>query len=174
MENIEIVTLQPQQWLKYKSLRLRALKEEPQAFTSTYEEGVKYPYNFWQERLKQALAGNSQWLLFAKHGDNLVGMAGGYITDEKNTAEVVGIYVAKEARGQGISKKLIINLISRIKQNKAVKKLLIGVNPEQVEAVCLYQSLGFKIIGKEKVIFGDCKQHDSYEMELGITPVLNS
>lgn len=174
MENIEIVTLQPQQWQRYKDLRLRALKEERQAFSSTYEDSIKYPDSFWQERLKQAYAGNSQWLLFAKQGDNLVGMAGGYVTDEKDTAEVVGIYIVKEARGQGISNKLTVDLINRIKQNKSINKLLIGVNPEQVAALSLYQGLGFKIIGKEKMMMGDGKQHDYYKMVLIISPVLNA
>lgn len=174
MENIEIVTLQPQQWQKYKDLRLRALKEEPQAFSSTYEDSVKYPDSFWQGRLKQAYVGNSQWLLFAKQEDNLVGMAGAYVADEKDAANVVGVYVAKDVRGQGVSKKIIINLITRIKQNKSIKKLFVSVNPDQVAAFNLYKSLGFNIIRKDKMIFGDGKQHDSYEMVLRIVPVLNA
>lgn len=174
MENVEIVKLQPQQWESYKDLRLRALKEEPQAFSSTYEDSVKYPDSFWQERLKQAYVGNSQWLLFAKQADNLVGMAGAYVADEEDAAEVVGVYVAREVRGQGISKKLVVDLINKIKQDKSIKKLLIGVNPEQVAAMGLYQGLGFKIIGEDKMIMGNGKQYDNYEMVLILSPGLNA
>lgn len=43
MDTIQVVTLQPSKWQEYKNLRLLALKEEPQAFGSTYEENAKRP-----------------------------------------------------------------------------------------------------------------------------------
>jgi hypothetical protein len=43
MNNIEIITLKPEEWKQYRDLRLRALKEEPQAFGSTYEDISKHP-----------------------------------------------------------------------------------------------------------------------------------
>ncbi|SRR5258706_3395754 len=166
MEKIEIITLQPNDWLQYKELRLKALKEEPQAFVSTYEENLKHPDEFWQKRLEEALIGQSQCLLFAKVKNNLVGMVGGFVGDGKDNAEVIAVFVIKEFRGQGISKILMNELIKTMKHNNVIRRLLVGVNPEQAAALNLYISLGFKIIKKEKMILGDGKEHDSYEMEM--------
>ncbi len=166
MEYLEIITLQPSDWKDYKELRLRALKEEPQAFASTYDENIKLPDEFWQMRLEEALAGESQWLLFARQQDNLVGMAGAFVKDEKDTVHIIAVFVDKKYRGQGISKKLMNNLISAIKQNNEIRRLLVGVNPEQVAALNLYQNIGFKLIKKGKIILGDGKEHENYEMEM--------
>ncbi len=163
---MKIVTLQPHQWQQYRYLRLKALKEEPQAYASTYEENIKYPDDFWQKRLEKALKDQSQWLFFAVQEDNLVGMAGGFIKDEKDTAHIIAVYVLPEARRQGISRMLINTLITTIKRNKSIKKLRVGVNPEQIAALNLYGSFGFTIVKKEKIILGDSKEHESYEMEM--------
>src|SRR5437762_515843 len=104
MEDVQTVSLRLSEWRKYKDLRLRALKEEPQAFSSTYEENIKHPDEFWMERLKDS-EGGKQWLVFAKNGEKLVGMVGGIFLDEKDTVYVIAMYVAKEERGKGISKK---------------------------------------------------------------------
>ena len=57
----------------YKELRLRALREEPQAFGSSYEANVNKPDSYWVERLNDVKSGNG-WLVFAEINDKLVGM----------------------------------------------------------------------------------------------------
>jgi ribosomal protein S18 acetylase RimI-like enzyme len=165
MENIEIVTLQRTEWQQYRDLRLRALKEEPQAYASTYRENADKPDSYWTERLDEASSGQTQWLVFAKQGDNLVGMVGAFMKDHTDIVDIIAVYVAKEARGKGIAKKLMNAIMVKIKENKQVRKMRVGVNPEQVPALNLYKSLGFIITKKEKMILGDGKEHDSYDME---------
>lgn len=165
METVEIITLEPAGWQQYRDLRLRALKEEPQAFAATYEENANKPDEYWMKRLEEANEGKTQWLVFAKQGDKLVGMVGVFVKDKIDTVDIIAVYVAKEARGQGIAKKLMNSIISKIHENKSVKRLLVGVNPEQIPAFNLYKGLGFTIVKKERMILGDGKEHDSYEME---------
>lgn len=169
MEKIAIVTLLPSQWQQYKDLRLRSLKEEPQAYVATYEETAQLPDDFWIKQLEEASAEQTQWLLFAKQGNNLVGIVGGFIKDKKDTALIILLYVANAVRGQGVAKKLMNHLISKIKQNTSIKKLEAGVNPEQTAALNLYGSLGFKVVKKFKEILGDGREHDSYVMKLLLT-----
>ncbi len=167
MDNIEIVTLQPDQWQEYKKLRLEALKGEPQAYGSSYKDNLKLPDETWKQLLEDSLKGESQWYLFAKHRNNLVGMVGAFVK-ENNIAQVIAVYVTKEMRGQGIAKQLMDDLISKIAQNKSIKKLSVGVNPIQSAALNLYQSLGFTIVKKEKTVLGDGKEYEVYELEKDI------
>lgn len=92
MEDVEIVTLKPEEWQHYRDLRLRALKEEPQAFSSTYESSVKHSDSLWMERLKDAEAEKAQWMVFAKRDDTLVGMATAFAEKERDTAHVGAVY----------------------------------------------------------------------------------
>lgn len=43
---------QPNDWQIYKDLRLRALKDSPDAFGTTYHDACKYPESLWQARLE--------------------------------------------------------------------------------------------------------------------------
>ncbi|PLB46504.1 hypothetical protein P170DRAFT_466003 [Aspergillus steynii IBT 23096] len=41
---------------RYKNIRLRALKEEPQAFGSKYEDELQFPHHRWQARIQNPRA----------------------------------------------------------------------------------------------------------------------
>lgn len=160
----EIVTLPPSQWKEYRDLRLRALTEEPQAFASNYTENALKPDIFWQERLDPVLEHETPWLLFAKKGDKLVGMVGAYTKEEKDTVEIIAVYVVPEERGKGVAKKLMETIIKRIKNNSEIHKILLGLNAQQTSALNLYKKLGFLVVSEEEIIFGDGKKHPYFEM----------
>jgi hypothetical protein len=42
-DNITIGKLPPEQWQDYKALRLRALQDDPQAFSEPFEKAIAYP-----------------------------------------------------------------------------------------------------------------------------------
>jgi ribosomal protein S18 acetylase RimI-like enzyme len=160
MSLIEIVTLQPSEWREYKKLRLAALKQNPEAFGSTYKSNLEKPYSEWTDRLSDP----KFIMLFARKGDELLGMAGAVL--EENFAHILSVFVIQEARGQGISKLLMKELIRKIKLNTSLRKIELQVNPIQKTAVQLYKSFGFKETGVKKLMLGDGMEYDCYNMEL--------
>lgn len=170
MKDLEIVTLDPTDWEIYKNLRLRALKEDPQAYYSTYADNVTRPNDFWMARLNDAAKGQTQWLVFAKLQRKVVGMMGAFAEKEIDNAHIISVYVAPEARGQGISKLLMHDLISKIKQNKLIKKITVEVNPIQLPAFNLYKNSGFEEVLRYKMVLGDGKEHDVVVLEQLTTP----
>lgn len=172
MDSIEIISLKPEEWKQYRDLRLRALKEEPQAFGSTYEENALHPDEYWEKRIEDTINKNTQWLVFAKLDGVLIGMAGAFAEKEPDNAHVIAVYVAPEARGKGISKQLMKELLNRIKTNKLIKKIIVEVNPEQVAALNLYKNSGFTFINKYRNMLGDGKEHDTYKFEMFVNEVL--
>ena len=48
---IEIKQLPPERWQDYQKLRLEALKADPIAFGSSYEEEISRPEEFWRNRI---------------------------------------------------------------------------------------------------------------------------
>ncbi len=161
---MEIVRLKPGEWQAYKELRLAALKNDPQAFSSTYADQVQFPDSFWQGRLQDAAEGGKSRLLFAREGERLVGMVGAFL-DSKDTAGVISLYVTPEGRGKGIARGLITTILSEIREIPSVKKVILAVNARQEAAVHLYTNLGFKIVGQEESIMGDGNIYTEYQME---------
>lgn len=153
---IEIVKLSPSEWLSYKVLRLRSLKEDPQSFLSSYEKELLVPDDRWRARLS-----NDKWLFFAKMDGQLVGMMGAFQTDkdkQNQAANIYGVFVVHEARGKRISVMLMNKLLDFLK-DQSIKTVNLSVNQDQLAAVTLYRKFGFDLTGQENMMLGDGIEH---------------
>lgn len=160
---VEIDTLPPQEWQAYKDLRLEALKTEPQAFGTTYQESLRHPDAYWKARLKDAADSNQSWLLFATINGVLAGMIGAFA--ENKIAEVISVYVAEAVRGQGVSKRLLSALLTELAASGSVETARLTVNKDQLPALALYRRFGFEIVREEECLMGDGKLYAQYVME---------
>jgi RimJ/RimL family protein N-acetyltransferase len=159
--NIEIKRLDVNRWQDCRDLRLEALKNEPVAFSSSYEEEQVRPETFWQDSVKL--------FLFALADHQLVGMAGIFQNNRIKTnhfVEIFGVYVKKEFRGQGTGKRLIEAALAEIQKLPGVKKVKIGVNPTQKTAAHIYKKFGFKEAGRfKKDVYVNGKFYDELFLE---------
>jgi ribosomal protein S18 acetylase RimI-like enzyme len=165
MSNVEIIKLLPEQWWRYREIRLEALREEPQAFGSTYAEMARRPAAFWQGRLEDAGQGKNSALLFAQAGERLIGMIGAFYDETQETAEIVSVYVSKMERGKGVGKALMEGILCEIGNKAELRKAVLGVNQEQTAAVELYRRFGFEVTGEKEELQGDGQKHRGYLME---------
>jgi ribosomal protein S18 acetylase RimI-like enzyme len=135
---IEVKRLPEDRWKEFRDLRFEALTRDPLAFGSSYEEDRALSEEEWKRRIKATL--------FAVSNDDPVGMVG-YVFENKvkanHVANIFGVYVKRDYRGQGIGKKLIESALSTIEQNKKIIKIKLTVNPEQRTAMHLYEKYGF-------------------------------
>lgn len=83
-------------------------------------------------------------VILAYKNDGPIGCAAFKYYDDK-TAEVKRVFVKKEYRGNGISKK-IMKLIENKAREKGFEKLILEGGEPLVEAMGLYYSMGFKVI----------------------------
>ncbi|HUO56091.1 MAG TPA: GNAT family N-acetyltransferase [Candidatus Paceibacterota bacterium] len=168
LRDIQIVHLTPEEWQKYKSVRLRALKEEPTAFSSSYEDALTRPDEHWVESLAETDQ-KKLWHVFAKQGENIVGIVSAIREPKEKLNHVVsvfGVYVASEARGKGVARLLMEELLKEIKANTDIVKIKLTVMSTQDPAQRLYESLGFKKIGElKKELFINGEYIDEYLME---------
>lgn len=164
--SIDVVTLPVERWKDYRSLRLRALKEDPAAFSSSYATAESQPDAFWQTRLRTALEGRDQWLLFAREGDKLVGMIGAFIPEGSlDTAVVVSVYVPGEERRKGVSSRLMQAILETLASQPGLRLARLGVNVTQVAAINLYRKFGFEEISREPSVTGEGQPVDQIEMQ---------
>jgi len=144
--DVQIIELPSDRWREYKVLRLTALRTDPIAFGSTCEETIAYPDDLWQERL----AGTASVILFAQREGRLVGTAAVLLGIEEDaaTAQIVGVFVEPEHRGQGIARHLLEALLARLADRPEFARILLHVTETQTAALTLYQSLGFEEVGR--------------------------
>lgn len=165
MHNLQIVTLNPEEWPAYRALRLEALRGEPRAFGSVYAEQVDYPDSFWQGRLRAAQAGENNWLLFAKEDERLIGLMGAIREAGSDAVHIVSVYVSAEKRGQGAAAALMTAILDVTGRQPGVRKACLTVNALQARALALYRRFGFQIVGEEQSLMGDGNTYLEYSME---------
>ena len=150
MGEVRIVTLDPERWAEFRELRLQALRGDPTAFGSSYEESVEEPEAFWRGRLEDAQRKVENVTLFAEVDGRLVGMMGmfrRFRIKTKHVATVFGVYVDPAARGRGIARQLMQALLDEIARLPEIVKLELTVNTENPVALRLYRHFGFEIVG---------------------------
>ena len=145
MPKFTIRQLTPADAADYRTIRLAALQNAPEAFGSTYEMEAARPMSGWEERLQTPGA-------FAAFMDGKIAGMARFVQDagsakERHKGSVYAMYVAPQARGQGIGSALLEALISHA--SGVVEQLRLGVVDTNEAAIRLYQKHGFEIYGTE-------------------------
>jgi ribosomal protein S18 acetylase RimI-like enzyme len=152
--DLTVVTLGPDDWPLWRTLRLEALQAEPAAFSSTYAESLAQPDTYWRQRL-----GDERRLHFmARVGDRAVGMVGCHLGSDEGDprlAGVFGMYVSRSYRRLGVGHLLLHTLIERVSELPELAIIKLWVGESQHPARRLYESAGFQIVGLEPGPQGD-------------------
>lgn len=133
----------------FRTVRLRALREEPDAYGSSYDEQKDRPLAAFEERLRPT---DERVTLGAFEGETLVGT----ITFTRDTGAkdrhkgvITTMYVAPEARGRGVGRALLLAAIARARAMPGVEQIHLGVVTTNTAARALYASVGFSTYGTE-------------------------
>src|SRR5438477_13173396 len=112
---MDIRRLTPEDAAAYRALRIRALWEYPEAFTSGYEEEEAKPV---EESAKRLTSKNHMfWGLFDNgHLGGMVGLEREARTKNRHKATVVGMYIAMEHAGVGMGRKLFDVVLNEAKK----------------------------------------------------------
>jgi len=134
-------TLEPDEWHAYKALRLRALRDSPEAFSSTWEVTRQYPDEEWQARLSRVAADTDLPLVVEEDGV-LLGLLWGRIEQDRRIAQLYQMWVAPECRGRGFGRRLMDAALAWA-GGQGVQRILLGVTDGDRPARRLYESVGF-------------------------------
>lgn len=129
----------------FREIRLEALRDNPEAFGSTFEAENAQPLTWFSDRL-----GRSN-LFGAFHGSELVGIAGLVIGEGRKEAHkglLVGMYVRPGSRKSGVGHLLVETIIEFARER--VELIQLAVVSDNQRARRLYAGLGFLEYGIEK------------------------
>ncbi len=135
---------------KYWDLRLEALKQSPEAFSSSHEEAIQQEAPI--ERVANNLSAEGNFTFGAFEQGELLGAV--TLLQEKSLklnhkANIYAMYVTPRKRGLGLGKALLSAAINQARKLTSIEKLNLTVVTTNEQAKKLYSSLGFKVFGME-------------------------
>lgn len=104
MADITVRALTEDDWETYRSTRLDALTESPEAFVATAEAERAFPEERWRDRMNRSVR------IVAEVDGSPVGVVSvgvAHSSDEEDAAELFGLWVHPTARGTGVASALV-------------------------------------------------------------------
>jgi GNAT superfamily N-acetyltransferase len=127
-------------WSACRDIRLRALRDEPQAYESTFEDEQHLSDQRWRDRIARAST------FLAVDRAKLVGMAVALVQDDGDLM-IVAMYVAPEVRGRGIAARLI-DEIAKLALTQGACRLVLDLADGNAAAERSYRRYGFVPTGE--------------------------
>ena len=168
---MNIRRLTPSDAAAFRTLRLAALLDTPEAFVASHEEEKDQPMAYFENRLTQR-SGHAVFGAF--DGDTLAGTAG--LARETaiqlaHKCNLWGMYVAASARGQGVARQLLEAALAHARSTPGVAKVTLSVDSANVAAIALYESLGFVVFAREAdAVRLHGQSRDDLQMHLRFAP----
>lgn len=128
--------LAPEDWERYRAVRLAMLLDHPEAYGSTFGREVAFAEEAWRERLGRPI-------FLAEREDGLpLGSATLLRLDPADDPEIVAMWVAGHARGEGVADALVGACRDRAVADGA-DVVRLHVMLDNPRAVAFYTRLGF-------------------------------
>lgn len=151
-----------------RQMRLRALSESPEAFAGTFADEQRRPASHWAAIAAQGARGDDRVTFLAFDGDECVGIVGGYRPEERpSERQLVSLWVAPEARGEGLGAELTRCVVDWARAGRASTVALWVVETNEA-AHRAYLDLGFVPTDKTQALPSDACSTERY-MELALS-----
>jgi ribosomal protein S18 acetylase RimI-like enzyme len=137
--------LEPDEWPRFRDIRLRSLKDSPEAFGGTYEGERGSDETRWRGWVTgDGWEGDvAAFLAEDPATGGSIGIAVCALFDaEPGTAHLFAMWVDPGARNRGVGRALVRAVVARAKQRRA-HELMLCVTVGNDAAAALYSSCGF-------------------------------
>jgi RimJ/RimL family protein N-acetyltransferase len=143
----------------YRDVRLRALRDSPDAFGSTYAAEAERPVEQWEARVARAASGDRNVVFLAFDGEECVGLAGAIDDDDGDGADrqLISMWVAPSHRGTSVATELVETVLAWSRAG-AARTVELWVTKGNDRAQRLYERMGFAVTGDVQPLPSDpCK-----------------
>lgn len=141
--------LNPGEGFLYREVRLEALKDSPEAFSTSYESAQERDDQSWATQADASAEGGDR-ATFLVIADRVIGMAALYRdADVMKSGELVQMWIAPDYRGTSVSMDLLDHLFRWASQH-GFETIHAGVTPGNLRALRFYEKYGFSRINSEE------------------------
>ena len=143
MHMAEVRQLKSEEWELMKRVRLAALADSPEAFSSTLDRERQFTDEMWRERTRASAEGINSFCAVALDDATEAGIAVGLNDDEERThCYLVSMWVAPAFRGTDVAR-ILVESVSSWAARKRASLLIAGVIPCNERALAFYRKVGF-------------------------------
>ena len=148
----------------YRALRLEGLRQNPESFSSSWEEESVRPLDDFAERLERNFIFGGR-----QAGTGILQGVAGFYVREQNKARhkgvLFGMYVRPDARGAGMGRALVAQVIDCA--GTLVEEITLTVGADNASAIRLYSRAGFEQYALERrALKVEGRYHDEAMMAL--------
>lgn len=165
---VSVRVLTPADAEAYRSVRLRALHEQPPAFGSLPEDEP----NLLETAMRLAQSVDRCFFGAFQIGQlvGIIRLSRYLALNEKHRTYLAGLYVLPPFRRHGCGRALVREVLSQAANEPSIRRVNLTVVTQQEAAIRLYQSFGFRIYGTEPETFSrDGQFYDEHLMTLELT-----
>lgn len=152
MSLFSIRKLKPKESHLYREIRLECLKLYPNNFSSIYEVEKSKSHLFFQPHIEDS--NNNQFVIGAFQYKQLIGISGFNRYNEEKLNQggrIVQVYVTPKFQGQNIGQQMVTATLKAAFETTEIDHIDIGVMATNQIAKSIYETIGFKLVGTEKI-----------------------
>ena len=135
----------PDDWQRVRGVRLRALRDAPDAFGKTLEEALAMSGCDWRGRLDDP---DLATFVATVNSDDVGLVVGGSYDEDAQAAGLYSMWVAPEMRGAGVGGALVDAVIAWARADSRFTRILLDVSDYNTAAIRLYESRSFLPTGQ--------------------------
>jgi len=135
----ELLRLAPGDGPRLRAIRLRALRDAPDAFGRTLAEEQPQPPEYWEGRVAAARVAH---YVVTQDGADVGLVSGAPWRDRPGVMGLFAMWVAPEARGSGAGSQLVEAVIAWARAGR-FERVALDVADENAAAIRLYERHGF-------------------------------
>ena len=135
---------------QFRELRLRALREYPTIFSSSFEVEREWSVERFADRLPEKPESSDAFMLGCFVGGDLVGSLGFFRFEGpklEHIGRIVAVHVAAEHQGKGYGPAMVAATLDRARQMPGVSIIQLTATTTNDRAISMYESFGFEICG---------------------------
>lgn len=152
---VKIRRLEPHEATLHREVRLRALRDAPDAFRETAAEAEARPYSHWEDLTRSVTEPGRHVMFLACDGDAVHGSIYGLRNAENgDVGRIGGTWVAPSHRRQGAGKALLQAVLSWAREN-GFARLRLWAPSASPAALALYRRAGFTDTGHRQPLRAD-------------------
>ncbi len=143
--NVQVSLLYPDEWMRVRNLRLRSLRESPDAFGGNVEAENAFTEFEWRDKFSQL-----DFLVASINSDDIAIMSVEVLDgDHGATCWIGGCWSDPHFRGQGAFSALF-RFLDSLCESKGWQRQGLGVWTDNFSAIAAYKALGFIEVGERQ------------------------
>lgn len=160
MSQITVRALAEDQWSEYRSIRLAALRESPEAFSSSFPAESDHDEPQWRACMLRA-----HRLIAERDGSPIGVVSVGASHDQERSADLFGLWVAPDVRNTGIAWRLVESAVQTAQQ-VGWTHIDYWVGTQNGRAIGFATNFGFRVTSRRRTARRPSEEFGDQEIAL--------